>query len=81
MMWVCWAIGSIISYIVGIKLIRRLSWQQQIYEDSPKSHQQKQGTPTMGGILIFFGFISGAIMLDQWNLTTIWVVVTRVYFV
>ena len=40
--WGCWAIGSILLYVVGIKINHKLALKQQIYEDSPKSHQKKQ---------------------------------------
>src|SRR3954454_20208975 len=45
----------IISFILGpwlIERIRRIKLGQFIREEGPKSHQQKAGTPTMGGILI-----------------------------
>lgn len=34
-----------------IAALRRISFRQQAYEDAPKTHQQKSGTPTMGGLL------------------------------
>ena len=34
-----------------IEFLRRLSLRQHAYEDAPKSHAAKSGTPTMGGIL------------------------------
>jgi len=36
----------------AIQLLRRLNARQNISEDAPTSHQAKQGTPTMGGLLI-----------------------------
>lgn len=36
----------------AIRLLRRLNARQTISEDAPAIHQQKQGTPTMGGLLI-----------------------------
>src|SRR5881227_586733 len=45
----------IISFILGpwlIERMRRIKLGQFIREEGPKSHQQKAGTPTMGGILI-----------------------------
>src|SRR3954453_7351455 len=45
----------VISFILGPWLIdkmRRIKFGQYIREEGPKSHQQKAGTPTMGGILI-----------------------------
>jgi phospho-N-acetylmuramoyl-pentapeptide-transferase len=45
----------IISFILGpwlIERMREIKLGQFIREEGPKSHQQKAGTPTMGGILI-----------------------------
>jgi len=35
----------------AIRLLRRLKFGQNVYELAPESHQKKQGTPTMGGLL------------------------------
>ena len=35
----------------AIGLLRRLSFKQNAYEDAPKTHAVKTGTPTMGGLL------------------------------
>ena len=43
-----------LSLLLGQPLIgylRRLSFRQHAYEDAPKSHAAKTGTPTMGGVL------------------------------
>jgi len=48
-------IAMILSIIIGPKFIaflRRNEFGQHIREEGPKSHQLKQGTPTMGGLLI-----------------------------
>jgi phospho-N-acetylmuramoyl-pentapeptide-transferase len=44
-----------ISFIVGPRMIRRLTDRQigqRVRDDGPKSHLTKAGTPTMGGALI-----------------------------
>ncbi len=38
-----------------IAFLRRLSFAQHAYEDAPKTHAQKSGTPTMGGLLFALG--------------------------
>ena len=52
----------IICFILGPFVIRRLQimhFGQIIQTDGPQSHLKKQGTPTMGGIMILFSiFIS-----------------------
>lgn len=37
---------------VFIPFLRRLKFGQSIREEGPQSHQKKQGTPTMGGLMI-----------------------------
>lgn len=48
-------VGFVIALVVGWVLLRLLArWQfrQTAYEDAPQTHQEKTGTPTMGGIAI-----------------------------
>jgi phospho-N-acetylmuramoyl-pentapeptide-transferase len=40
-----------------IAYLRRLSFRQQAYEDAPKTHAKKTGTPTMGGVLFTIGLL------------------------
>ena len=40
-----------------VPLLKRLKFGQTIREDGPKWHQSKDGTPTMGGIMIIAGLI------------------------
>ncbi|GHU71229.1 phospho-N-acetylmuramoyl-pentapeptide-transferase [Clostridia bacterium] len=52
-----WAVlgGFAITLIIGptfIKLLRKLKVGQQVYDGAPAAHQKKQGTPTMGGLMI-----------------------------
>ncbi|HXS09853.1 MAG TPA: phospho-N-acetylmuramoyl-pentapeptide-transferase, partial [Candidatus Krumholzibacteria bacterium] len=45
----------LISFLLGpafIRMLRRVQMFQVIREEGPKTHQAKQGTPTMGGLLI-----------------------------
>lgn len=54
------AAGFIITAISGIFLIpilRKLKFGQTILEDGPKWHKNKQGTPTMGGIMFIIGIV------------------------
>jgi phospho-N-acetylmuramoyl-pentapeptide-transferase len=49
------AAGFAVSLLAGWLLLRilpRLQLRQIAYEDAPRSHQRKTGTPTMGGIAI-----------------------------
>lgn len=46
-----------------IAWLRVLKFGQNINEDAPESHQVKQGTPTMGGVLLVLG-VSVALLVD-----------------
>ncbi len=45
----------------AIAALRRLSFRQSAYEDAPKTHAKKSGTPTMGGVLFAIGLAAAAI--------------------
>ena len=48
-------IAMVVSIIVGpkfIEFLRRNEFGQHIREEGPEGHRIKQGTPTMGGLLI-----------------------------
>lgn len=54
------------SFIIGpllIPALRRLKFGQSVRKDGPQSHLQKQGTPTMGGVMFFFSLTLGVIFL------------------
>jgi phospho-N-acetylmuramoyl-pentapeptide-transferase len=38
-----------------VPLLKRMQFRQTAYEDAPKTHQAKTGTPTMGGIVFVVG--------------------------
>jgi phospho-N-acetylmuramoyl-pentapeptide-transferase len=46
--------------------LRRLKGQQ-ISEDAPERHRAKQGTPTMGGVLILGGMVPAALVFGGWG--------------
>ena len=50
-------VALIVSIAIGprfIDFLRRNEFGQQIREDGPEHHMSKQGTPTMGGLMILF---------------------------
>ena len=59
-------ISFIISIIAGpivIPLLQKLKFGQIVREDGPQKHLSKQGTPTMGGIIMLLGlFITTLLM-------------------
>lgn len=54
-------IATVIISIFVIPILRRLKVGQIERDDGPESHFKKQGTPTMGGIIIAIGIIIGTI--------------------
>lgn len=57
-------ISAIVAFVVTavagfyiLPVLKKLNFGQTIREDGPKWHQSKQGTPTMGGIIIIFGVL------------------------
>lgn len=77
-------IAFAVSVAFGRTMIAWLSRQQvgqPIREEGPKSHYQKQGTPTMGGVLILASMILATLLCADWSSTYIWVLlgVTLVY--
>ncbi|MBQ2448809.1 MAG: phospho-N-acetylmuramoyl-pentapeptide-transferase [Peptococcaceae bacterium] len=65
-MAVAFAISLGTCLIIGpvlIPALRRLKFGQSVRSDGPQSHLQKQGTPTMGGVMFFFSMILGTVFL------------------
>jgi len=55
----------LISFILApwlIKKLKKLSMTQYIRDDGPKTHLDKTGTPTMGGILIILSVVTSVLM-------------------
>lgn len=58
---VSFAVAALLGKVL-IPWLRRLKFGQTILEDGPTWHQQKQGTPTMGGMLFIGGFVVAALI-------------------
>ncbi|MCL6519234.1 MAG: phospho-N-acetylmuramoyl-pentapeptide-transferase [Armatimonadetes bacterium] len=60
---VAFLIATVVSLLIGhktIALLASLKVRQTISEDVPERHREKQGTPTMGGLIILVGAAAGA---------------------
>ncbi|MGA0241889.1 MAG: phospho-N-acetylmuramoyl-pentapeptide-transferase [Candidatus Marinamargulisbacteria bacterium] len=75
MIWLGWFLGMLVTYKWAIRWFHAQQLNQPIYEDSPKQHQKKMGTPTMGGVVLFIGFLLGMLVLRSWSFEIYWVVV------
>lgn len=54
--YICPLLLIIISGDLVINYLKKINFGQQIREVGPKSHLQKSGIPTMGGLLIIAVF-------------------------
>ena len=53
---IAFAISALLCPII-IPFLHRLKFGQQVRDDGPQSHLKKQGTPTMGGLIILSSII------------------------
>lgn len=67
-----------IGIIIGPWFIRKLSktqTKQVIREDGPKSHFEKEGTPTMGGALIITSILFSTLLWADLSNSYIWILI------
>ncbi len=67
----------IICFILGpwlIRKLRALKMGQVIRDDGPEAHLAKQGTPTMGGILIIFAVVVSTLLWANLTVDYVWLV-------
>lgn len=67
----------VICFFLGPWLIRKLQTLQigqPIRDDGPDSHFSKEGTPTMGGILIIFSVVISTLLWSRLTVHYIWLV-------
>lgn len=55
-----------------IRFIQRKQYGQAVRDDGPQSHLKKQGTPTMGGLLILFGLSGGTLLWADLSNPYVW---------
>jgi phospho-N-acetylmuramoyl-pentapeptide-transferase len=68
----------IISMVVGswfIRKLKKLQIGQTVREEGPKSHYSKNGTPTMGGLMIIFSTLTATLLWAELNNPYIWLLV------
>ncbi len=60
-------VAFIFSAILGVFIIptlRRMKFGQSIREEGPEAHQQKAGTPTMGGLIFIISIVASTLLLS-----------------
>lgn len=60
--------ANIILCPIVIPLLKRIKFGQNVRDDGPKSHIQKSGTPTMGGVIILISFLISSSIFVRDNL-------------
>lgn len=63
--WVAFVVALIMVLALGepaLRVLATVKAGQVIREDAPQRHQQKAGTPTMGGVLIVTGLVIGMLL-------------------
>lgn len=68
----------IITGPVLIKLLKKLNYGQHVRGQGPESHRQKEGIPTMGGILIILGIVITSLLMLELNTHIIWTLIVTV---
>jgi phospho-N-acetylmuramoyl-pentapeptide-transferase len=64
-------VALIVSIVIGPRFIRFLrsnEFGQHIREEGPEHHTSKQGTPTMGGLMILFAATVGFLLVSHYTL-------------
>ncbi len=67
----------LVSFALGpgmIAWLRRLKVGQQVRDDGPRTHLNKQGTPTMGGLLIIAAIAASVVLWSDLTNVYVWVV-------
>ena len=68
----------VITFVMAPLLIRLLQDRQvgqMVRKDTPDRHQQKTGTPTMGGTLILFALVMSTLLWSEWTNQYVWSVI------
>ena len=60
---------------VFIRTIQNLQFGQIVRTDGPQTHLKKQGTPTMGGVLIVFSFVLSSLIWGDISNIYLWIVI------
>lgn len=66
-MMICFIFGPVV-----IRKLKKLHLGEQIRDDGPKTHLSKEGTPTMGGILIIFAATFSCLLWSRLDQFYVW---------
>ena len=63
---------TLFLYPAFIRWLRRRKLGQEVRDDGPQSHLQKQGTPTMGGLLIMVAIVGATLLWGNLSNPKLW---------
>jgi phospho-N-acetylmuramoyl-pentapeptide-transferase len=63
---------TFLLYPFFIRKLKALSFGQEVRDDGPKTHKIKQGTPTMGGLLLVFAIILSCLIWGDLKHVGLW---------
>lgn len=63
---------TFVFYPIFIKKLKALSFGQEVRDDGPQSHLKKQGTPTMGGLLLLFAIVTSCLLWGDLQHVGLW---------
>lgn len=66
---------TFVFYPFFIKKLKALSFGQEVRDDGPKSHLKKQGTPTMGGLLLLVAVIISCLLWGDLQHVGLWLLI------
>jgi phospho-N-acetylmuramoyl-pentapeptide-transferase len=62
--WAAFIVSAIVAYPI-FKVLLAMKSRQTISEFAPEGHQVKQGTPTMGGVIVVLGMLGGLLAANR----------------
>ena len=71
-------VAMVLMLVIGPPFIRWLrlnEFGQNIREEGPEGHKTKEGTPTMGGVLIWFAVLVPFLIFSQFSVASITVMI------
>ncbi len=82
---VCAFIITVVASKRIIPVLRKKKAEQHVREDGPQSHLVKEGTPTMGGIMIVTGIVAATLLFSVYSdamagLEIVYLIVTMLLF-
>lgn len=66
---------TFVFYPLFIKKLKALSFGQEVRDDGPQSHLKKQGTPTMGGLLLLIAVVISCLLWGDLQHVGLWLLI------